>query len=458
MRRLSLRVRLALGSSLLALVLLAVALLVTRGVVGGMLADIDASLARADLAPFAEQIGDGEGESLDEPAYGVLVRIVDPTGRAVVDTMPHALHEQVEHRDPADTVLRAEVDDVPYTIVGETLDTPGGTWALWAARSSQSTELALHGLDLVLVVGGAVLLALFGFASWLLARAALAPVERMRRAAAELPAEGDAVLPVGDARDELAQLASTLNDFLHRIRASTAREKQMVSDAAHELRTPVAALRTRLELARESGADAEALRGELEAAERDATRLGTLASNLLALTRLEQGSAGESSDAGELAAAVGDAVDRARLLAPDADIDLDLELPEGSCAPLGPASLGRVVDNLLANAIAATDGSGSIRVALRVSAGRVVLTVDDDGPGMPDDFLPRAFERFSRPDDARTRGAGGAGLGLALVSAIATAAGGEVAARNLGPGLRVEMVVRACENSHPEGAPLTPAP
>ncbi|TPX03021.1 HAMP domain-containing protein, partial [Schumannella luteola] len=245
MRRVSVRVRLAIGSTLLALVLLAVALLVTRGVVDGMLTDIDASLARADLAPFAEQIGDGGGESLDEPAYGVLVRIVDPAGQAVVDTMPHELHEQVEHRAPADTEFRAEVHDVPYTIAGETVETAEGTWALWAARSSESTELALHGLDLVLVVGGLLLLALFAVASWLLARAALAPVERMRRAAAELPAEGDTVLPVGEAHDELAQLAATLNDFLRRIRASTAREKQMVSDAAHELRTPVAALRTR---------------------------------------------------------------------------------------------------------------------------------------------------------------------------------------------------------------------
>ncbi|TPX00836.1 HAMP domain-containing histidine kinase, partial [Schumannella luteola] len=171
----------------------------------------------------------------------------------------------------------------------------------------------------------------------------------------------------------------------------------------HELRTPVAALRTRLELARESGADADALRAELEAAERDATRLGALASNLLALTRLEQLAVAETSDADALAAAVGDAVDRARLLAPAADIDLELALPDGSCAPLGSANLGRVVDNLLANAVAATDGAGSIRVALRAAEGSIVLAVDDDGPGMPEDFLPRAFERFSRPDDARTR-------------------------------------------------------
>lgn len=457
MRRMSLRTRLTLGSSVLAVVLLAVALVAVRAVIVSMLADVDISLARADLAPYAEQVREGQGAALDEPGAGALVRIVDPSGRAVVDSLPHELHEEVERRPADDTVLRLEVEEVPYVVVGQRVAADEGTWMLWAARSSAGSALAVQRLDLLLVIGGVVLVLVFAGASWLLARAALAPVERMRRAAAELPAEGDAELPVGEAHDELAQLAATLNDFLARIRASTAREKQMVSDAAHELRTPVAALRTRLELAREDAGDAEALRSELAAAERDAVRLGELAGNLLALSRAEQSDRAETSDAGQLAAAVGDAVDRARLLAPEADIDLDLALAEGRGAAVGSQALARVVDNLLANAVTATDGRGRVRVLLRDTGELVVLTVDDDGPGMPEDFLPLAFERFSRPDDARTRAGGGAGLGLALVRAIARAAGGEATAQNLHPGLRVEVTFRACENSHPPGAPLTPS-
>src|SRR5690606_5365401 len=218
----------------------------------------------------------------DAPASGVLVRISSPSGERGVDTLPHELGERLEDRPLSGrTQLRIESADVPYAVVGETVDTPEGTWTMWAARSAEGTAIAIRGLDVVLAGGGAVLVALFALASWLLARAALAPVERMRRAAAGLPAEGDAVLPVGHTRDELAQLAATLNDFLGRIRAATTRERQMVSDAAHELRTPLAALRTRLELARAAAASDPSLEVELAAAERDATRLGDLASNLL---------------------------------------------------------------------------------------------------------------------------------------------------------------------------------
>ena len=88
----------------------------------------------------------------------------------------------------------------------------------------------------------------------------------------------------------------------------------------------------------------------------------------------------------------------------------------------------------------------------------VVLAVDDDGPGMTEEFLAHAFERFARADEARARTSGGAGLGLALVQGIARAAGGDATARNLHPGLRVELRLPICENSHPDGAPLTPTP
>lgn len=457
MRRLTLRTRLTIGSTLLAVVLLAVVLLIARGVVSSMLDDIDTSLAQADLAPYREDVVAQPDEPLDDPAPGVLIRVVAPDGSVPIDTLPHELHEQLEHRAPEDAVLRLDADGVPYTVVAESVTTADGTWGLWAARSEQATTLALRSLDLVLLVGAGVLLIVYAFASWLLARAALTPVERMRRAAAELPADGDALLPVGPADDELAQLATTLNGFIAGIRASTSREKQMVSDAAHELRTPVAALRTRLELAREKSPADPALASELAAAERDATRLGELAANLLTLTRLEQTGPTEQTPGDQLETAIGDAVDRARMLHPHADIDYRVSLAPHDRLRVTAENIGRAVDNLLANAADATGGTGRILITLQRDGEDAVLAASDDGPGMPDDFLPRAFERFSRPDDARTRTAGGSGLGLALVRAVARGAGGDVTARNTRPGLRVEMRMPVCENSHPEGAPLTPA-
>ena len=456
MRRWSLRRRLTIGSTLLAFVLLAIALIVTRGVVASMLADIDASLAEADLAPFRQEIIAQPNEPLDQPAPGVLVRVVTPEGATALDTLPPELHEQVDHHAPEDRVLHLEAGGIPYTVVAETVSTPDGTWGVWAARSTESTALALRALDVVLLVSGLVLLALFSFASWLLARAALAPVDRMRRAAADLPEGGDALLPVGDAKDELAELATTLNVFISRVRESTAREKQVVSDAAHELRTPLAALRTRLELARGGDADAAALRAEIEAAEADATRLGELATNLLMLTRLEQEETPTEAYGDELRAAVGDAVDRARILSPGADIDYTIDLSAEDGIRTSAGNLDRVLDNLLSNAAAATGRRGRIAVALRREGEDVVLTVEDDGTGMPETFLPQAFERFSRPDDARARDAGGAGLGLALVRAVARGAGGDATVENTHPGVRVEVRMPLCENSHPAGGALPP--
>ncbi|TXK18431.1 HAMP domain-containing sensor histidine kinase [Homoserinibacter sp. GY 40078] len=455
MRRLPIRVRLVLGTVLAALVLIAGGVFLVRAQVAAMLTDVDASLARADLAPIVSELEANDGGEVDEPSEGVLVRVVDPSGRAVVDTLPHEVHEAVEHREADDEVRHEDDDGVPYTVVGQAVETSGGTWTLWAARSEEATRLALEGLEHALYIGGAVLLGVLGLVSWLLTRAALVPVERMRRAAAQLSVEGDGELPVGPARDELAELAVTLNGFIARTREATARERRMVSDAAHELRTPVAAIRTRLELAHDGGGDAETLRAEIAEAQRAAVRLGDLATNLLALTRLEQHDEERTASSDEIAAEIAEAADRARTLAPDADIWFTVDLRAEDAVRSDRASLGRALDNLLANALTATDRRGSVVVDARREGEVIVISVQDDGPGMPEDFLARAFERFSRPDDARSRLAGGAGLGLALVRAVAEAAGGSATARNTGPGLRVELRMPVCENSHPAGGPLT---
>jgi signal transduction histidine kinase len=284
----------------------------------------------------------------------------------------------------------------------------------------------------------------FVLASWLLARAALRPVERLRRRAGELGDSVDAdLLPVDASGDEIAQLAATLNAFLQRIRLSVDREKQMVSDAAHELRTPLAALRTQLELAHDDFDDPEALRLEIVAAEASVARLSSLAGNLLELARLEQAPETGSITDTTMTEELGEAIDRARLLAvpKDARIVFSSELQPGTRYPLDRAAFGRLLDNLLSNAVAAIAHGGSIEVELTEPAGAAVLRVRDDGPGVPDSFLPRAFDRFSRPDDARSARSGGSGLGLALVKAISVSAGGDVTIRNTNPGLEVQVTI-----------------
>lgn len=443
-RRLSVRARLTIGSSLLALVLLTAAVLLAREQVSSLLDSTDATLATSDLTPFISDLKLNAGEHIDQPGAGVLVEIRDPSGAIEQNTMPEAVQERVEHEKGDGRILRTTADGVPYTLASRSFTTERGTWQLWAARSGAAHELAEEGLDRVLIIGGAVLMAAFVLASWLLARAALRPVERLRRRAGELGDSVDAdLLPVDASGDEIAQLAATLNAFLQRIRLSVDREKQMVSDAAHELRTPLAALRTQLELAHDDFDDPQALRLEVVAAEASVARLSSLAGNLLELAKLEQAAGLGPITGAEMTEELAEAIDRARLLAvpKDARIGFDSELQPGTRYPLDRATFGRLLDNLLSNAVAAIAHGGSIQVELGSADDAATLSVRDDGHGVPDAFLPRAFDRFSRADDSRSSRSGGSGLGLALVKAISVNAGGDVTIRNTNPGLEVQVTI-----------------
>ena len=445
--RFSIRGRITVGSVAVALVLLAVALFVVRAQVGAILTNADTSLAQSDLASFQKDISAHPDESVDDPGTGVLVYVRSPAGETQVNTLPHDLVILVERREPTHEQYTTTDDEGrSFVVVGRTVSTDGGTWALWSARSTSASQLALSGLDRVLIIGGILLLAGFGLAAWLLATAALRPVNSMRRKAAILGADnasGD--LPVGPAHDELSALANTLNDLLSRVRESAAREKQMVSDAAHELRTPLAALKTQLELAHSSFGDAGALASRVTAAEASVDRLASLTVNLLELSRLEAPDAvARTSRASELMDEFTGSVDRARLvgLAKSADLSFELDVPdEAATYAIDRQAFGRLSDNLLTNAVHAVGVSGSIVATLYQTVSMLTLEVVDNGPGMPADFLPHAFDRFSRPDSARATSAGGSGLGLALVRALAKAGGGDAVVRNIEGGFAASITL-----------------
>ncbi|MBL0885107.1 HAMP domain-containing histidine kinase [Myceligenerans sp. I2] len=443
--RLSVRARITLGSSVVAAALLGVALVVVHLRVGAVLTHADVSLARSDLTPFAAEIATHQDEIQDDPGTGVLVSVRSPAGQLEVNTLPHDVAREVEHHDATDgNFTMTDDEDRSYVVVGRVVTTGDGGWTLWAARSTAASKLALEGLDRLLLVGSLLLLLCFAVASWVLTSVALRPVTAMRRRAEALGGAGDGTLPVGPAQDELAALATTLNTFLARVRATADREKRMVSDTAHELRTPLAALKTQLELAHRDFGDAAALAAQVRAAEVSVERLASLASNLLELSRLESRDAVGSSTAGDLVEEFTGSIDRARMLglAKSADITFEVHVENRSASyRLDAQALGRVADNLLANAVRAIDDGGAVRAALTQAPDSLTLTVQDDGPGMPPDFVQHAFERFSRPDESRTAASGGSGLGLALVQAVADAAGGQARARNTHPGLEVTVSV-----------------
>lgn len=439
--RLSIRARITLGSMAVAAVLLIVALMLVRVQFATILSAADATLAQSDLTSFQQDIRANPDESVDDPGTGVLVYVRSPDDTVEVNTMPHDVVAVVRDRAPMDAQFTFTDDEGrSFLVVGRSVDTSRGTWALWSTRSTSSSELALGGLDRVLVIGGVVLLLGFAIASWLLATAALRPVTAMRRQAEQLQTDGQ--LPVPPTRDELAGLATTLNRFLEQAQAANLRERQMVSDAAHELRTPLAALKTQLELAHRDDGDAEALARQLRAAEGSVDRLSSLASNLLELSRLESHDASASSDAASVIDEFTGSVDRARTLAIGRGIAIDFDVrvaDESARYALDAQAFGRLSDNLLSNALNALPPAGTIVARLAETGDKLTLTVQDDGPGMPDDFVPVAFERFSRPDASRTTSTGGSGLGLALVHALTVGAGGTASVENTHPGLLVTV-------------------
>jgi signal transduction histidine kinase len=229
-------------------------------------------------------------------------------------------------------------------------------------------------------------------------------------------------LPVPAARDEVARLADTLNEMLGRLEGAIERERSFVADASHELRTPLALLRAELELALRRPRTAAELEEALRSAAAETERLTRLAEDLLVLAR---------SDRGELPLRC-QPVGVSELLARVAERygasggAVEAEAPEGLVVDADASRLEQALGNVVDNAL--RHGSGTVRLTAAARDGLVELHVTDEGKGFPAEFLPRAFERFTRADAARA--GGGAGLGLAIAAMIARAHGGAARAAN----------------------------
>jgi two-component system OmpR family sensor kinase len=301
-------------------------------------------------------------------------------------------------------------------------------------------ERALGALHALLAIGGPIALLIASVVGYVLAAAALRPVERMRRHAAAVTAAGTSErLPVPPTNDEIGRLGRTLNEMLARLEVAFKRERAFVSDASHELRTPLAILRTELELALRGKHTQEELEDALRSAAEEAERLSSLAEDLLVIARSDQGRLPvhpEPLVAGEVLQRV---AGRFQTRAKVERRPIAAEPSEGVSLNADPARIEQALANLVDNAL--TYGAGTVVLSARRENGRVELHVFDQGPGFPPDFLPRAFERFTRADEARSRG--GTGLGLAIAAAVAGAHGGTAHARNIEGGADVWIALPA---------------
>ncbi|MFI0931891.1 ATP-binding protein [Streptomyces sp. NPDC021019] len=346
--------------------------------------------------------GDGDDDSADDDDDG------GRPGRGQVSS------DDPDFSDGTATVDRTTAD---YRFAAVEATTPRGvTLTVHAGAPLAAEQEAVNTVRGAMLTGLPLLLVVVAGVTWLVTRRALRPVEGIRREMAAITASEDLArrVPEPGSRDEIAALARTTNETLTVLEASVERQRRFVADASHELRSPIASLRTQLEVAE---AHPELL--DLPGAVADTVRLQVLAADLLLLARLDAGEKPGSATV-ELGALVREEVSQRT----GDRIAVSVEAAEGGAFEVSGSrgQLSRVVGNLLDNAQRHAEGSVAVSVA---ADGRGVrVEVRDDGAGVPEDERERIFERFVRLDDARSRDDGGAGLGLAIARDVAARHGG----------------------------------
>lgn len=438
----SIRTRVAIGSTLVAAIVLAVPALLLMAEIRAASVDAAATLAKNDLTSFISDLTRSPKERPDPPSGGQLLLITRSGDDTAVGSMSGAL-ETAARQVTGTKPQQITVDGAPYVVVHRTVTTSSGTWSLWAARNAAAATAAADRVIATLMMLIPVVLAAIGIGAWFLVAASLRPVHQLRAEAEVLAAEGSAGrLEPLRRDDELGALADTLNDLLASVHERVLHERRMIADASHELRTPLAVLSAQLELAHLHGDDLDALRADLASIEAQTARLTATATAMLQLSALENAGepTREHSTVGELVAEAMAAVDRGRTVASDG-VDVDLELVEplerSAIADLETSVFGRVLDNLVVNALHATP-SGSVLLVLRTTRRTFTIAVQDTGSGVPEEFLARAFDRFARADGMRDTA--GSGLGLPLVRAIVERAGGTATLENRAEGGAVARI------------------
>lgn len=293
--------------------------------------------------------------------------------------------------------------------------------------STEPRNESLSDLLQLLFAGGPVALILASLAAYGVAAAALHPVEAMRARAAEISAaKPDRRLPVPPSHDEVARLGKTLNEMLERLGEALEHERAFVADASHELRTPLAILRTELELALAEGRSPEELRAALASAAEETDRLTQLSEDLLTIAQTERGELPLRLARMDLAEVLDGVSRRFSRRAQDRSRAIEVSVPGSIELEADRLRLDQAVGSMVDNAL--RYGAGPIELEVSAENGSAEIHVLDRGRGFSEEFLGRAFERFSRASASSHDG--GSGLGLAIVRTVARAHGGDAHAAN----------------------------
>jgi len=445
----SLRARLVAGMTVVALVLVGVAVVITRTTQAYLLDQVDSQLAAAGGPRGVGGAGGPRPDDLpgpDDPRQAlnsVFLARVDDDGEITVLSLPRWSGD-----DPAvpelDATTAAELAASGRPITVDS-DVAGERYRLLARTDARSGDVVVIGLPVsnvddavarlvrVEVAATLAVLAVLALVSWWVIRLGVRPIKRMTAAASTI-AGGDLShrVPQATPGTEAGDLGVALNQMLSRIESafderaeSEARLRRFIADASHELRTPVTTIRGYGELYRIGGlADREQLDEAMRRTEQEATRMGNLVADMLQLARLDQGrELAQLPVRLDLLAA--DAAADARAVQPERDVSVTL----AATTVIGDEErLRQVLANVLGNALVHTPPTSGITIDVRTDPATqcAVVVVRDGGPGMDAAAIPHAFERFYRSDPSRSRHQGGSGLGLAIVDSIVAAHGGRV--------------------------------
>ncbi|WP_072802594.1 sensor histidine kinase [Rhodococcoides yunnanense] len=422
------RVRSAVASTLVVAVCLIAAGGALLGVLYNSLETSARTAAAARATQVAEQLESKSPSQIDESLLSTdgqigSVQVIDSSGGVVAtsqgDPKVPLSTRQLEPSTTAD-LGRVELEAGDFWVTGMGANSPSGPVTVVVGADREPVENVVSTVAVLLAIVGPIVIALVAFATYKLVGAALSPVERIRSRVASISnSQLDERLPVPETRDEIARLAVTMNEMLGRVEAGQRAQQRFVSDASHELRSPLSTITTALELAasRPDLLDEALIDDSLLP---EARRMRRLIEDLLLLAR--------SDETGTVEGAV--------------DVDLDdimyeetkrvaalssLEV-ESAIEPVrvkgDQQALARVVRNIVDNAI--RYASTRVRLATAQADGYATISVDDDGPGVPESERGRVFDRFVRLDSSRTRDDGGTGLGLAIVAGTVAAHSGTV--------------------------------
>jgi signal transduction histidine kinase len=353
-----------------------------------------------------------------------FVQVLDTDGN-VVDSSDNLGGE------PAVVVLSGgesrQIDAVPFEhgmflAVGVTGISNGQPVTIVVGRTLESVSEAVRDVTSLLIFGIPLLLVVVGFGAWWMVGRALAPVEAIRSEVETITAQQlHRRVPDPPGQDEIARLAATMNGMLARLELERARERQFVSDASHELRSPIASIRQHAEVA-VAHPESTQLDELADVVLEEIAVLQRLVDDLMLLTRIDEGTLRLRHDPIDLDDLM--LREAARVRGSRPDLQIDLAGVQATRTRGDAAALDRMIRNLADNA--ARHARREIALGVREDGGRAVLTVDDDGAGIAPADRARVFDRFVRLDEARDRDSGGTGLGLAIVREVAAAHGATV--------------------------------